>query len=134
VSKKALDLGVAHINERRHPEDASLDVFHVKMNPNAPIFLSLERIEKECALRTTRLNVKVHAKFHALASPSNESVTQILTKAAEEIDADVLVVGATGLRIEKGGAHADSFEVMGRTSDGSLHRSDVSVAIFKAAS
>ena len=38
------------------------------------------------------------------------------------------------MKLEQGAVHADSFEVMGSTCDGSLHRSDVSVAIVKATS
>ena len=133
VSKKALDLAVALANEKRHPDDATLDVLHVK-DPHAPAFLSAEHIEKECALRTTGPDLKVDAKFHALAKPVDQSVEHVLAKAAEARDSDILVVGATGLKLEQGAVHADSFEVMGSTCDGSLHRSDVSVAIVKATS
>ena len=134
VSKKALDLAVALANEKRHPDDATLDILHVETDPQAPAFLSPEHIEKECALRTTGPDLKVAAKFHALAKPLDESVEHVLAKAAEARDVDLLVVGATGLKIEQGAVHADSFEVMGSTCDGSLHRSDVSVAIVKATS
>ena len=134
VSKKALDLGIALANKERHPDEATLDLLHVTMDQNAPIFLSPEHIEKECELRMTKLNVNVTSKFHVLAKPEGQSVTQVLAAESESQKVDLLVVGATGLKLEQGEVHADSFAVMGQTADGSLHRSDVSVAIVKATS
>jgi|TARA_B110000977_G_scaffold201607_1_gene297208 nucleotide-binding universal stress UspA family protein len=134
VGNKALDLAIALANAARNPDDATLDLLHVKTDPHAPIFLSPGHIEKECELRLSRPNVRVKARFHVLGKPDGQSVTQVLAKAAEATQVDLLVVGATGLKIEKGDVHADSFTVMGSTSDGSLHRSDVSVAIVKATS
>ena len=93
VSKKALDLAVALANEKRHPDDATLDILHVETDPQAPAFLSPEHIEKECALRTTGPDLKVAAKFHALAKPLDESVEHVLAKAAEARDAAAHAIG-----------------------------------------
>ena len=45
-------------------------------------------------------------------------MTETLAKEAERHEADILVVGATGLKIEEGAVHADSYSVMGSVSDG----------------
>lgn len=41
-----------------------------------------------------------------------------IAKAAEKVKADLLLVGAYGLKIEKGDVPTDSYSVMGSTSDG----------------
>ena len=69
-------------------EGGTLDLLHVE-EPKAKVLLSGEHIRKECDL---------------------------VTSSADQ--ADILVVGATGLKIEQGAVHADSFSVMGSVSDG----------------
>ena len=112
VSKKALDLSVRLLSKR---EGGTLDLLHVE-EPKAEVLLSGEHIRKECDLVTS--SAEVPAEFHTIPKSEDASVTETLAKEAERHQADILVVGATGLKIEQGAVHADSFSVMGSVSDG----------------
>lgn len=112
VSKKALDLSVRLLSKRK---GGTLDLLHV-VEPKAKVLLSADHIRKECDLVTS--SAKVPAEFHSIPKSEDESVTETLAKEAERHEADILVVGATGLKIEKGAVHADSYSVMGSVSDG----------------
>lgn len=112
VSKKALDLSVRLLSKR---EGGTLDLLHVE-EPKAKVLLSGEHIRKECDLVTS--SAEVPAEFHTIPKSEDASVTETLAKEAERHEADILVVGATGLKIEQGAVHADSFSVMGSVSDG----------------
>ena len=72
----------------------------------------------ECDLQTSTAGVQ--ADFHRLSKSPGETVTAVLAKGAAAYRADLLVVGAIGLRIEQGNVHAhgESFSVTGSVSDG----------------
>lgn len=80
---------------------------------------------------TSEGGVKAH--FHA-ESKLAEGTIETIAAAAEKCRADLLLVGAYGLKIEQGETHGDTFSVMGSVSNGSLRRSDVSVGVVKSTS
>jgi nucleotide-binding universal stress UspA family protein len=114
VSHKALDLSLHLTNVSRGD---TLDLLHV-VEASAPSHLRPEHVMNECDLQTSTAGVQ--ADFHRLSKSHGETVTAVLAKGAAAYRADLLVVGAIGLRIEQGNVHAhgESFSVTGSVSDG----------------
>ena len=74
-----------------------------------------EHIEKSCELVASAAGVTFN--FHK-EHKDELGVINTLAKAAERIRADLLLVGAYGLRIEQGAQDEVSFSVAGKVSDG----------------
>jgi len=128
VGMKALDLAISFMQKARGD---TLDLIHVVDPSHASPTFTPALIKHECELKATHAGITVD--FH-IKEKLPEGVEVTISQAAEFYKADLLVVGATGLKIEEGDKHKDSFTVMGSVSDGSLRSSDLSVAVVKATS
>ena len=96
----------------------TLDLIHVVDPATASADHSPAHIKHQCELKTkSGMHAAVSAEFHAEDRLESGVITTIIN-AAEARHADLLLVGATGLKIEAGEKHADSFSVMGSTSAG----------------
>jgi len=89
------------------------------IDQEASILQAPEHIQKQCELIAS----KAGAKFQFHAQPKmEEGVIATIARTAERTRADLLLVGAYGLKIEAGAEPKDSFSVMGSVSDGAYPR------------
>mmetsp|Transcript_31122 Transcript_31122/g.77446 ORF Transcript_31122/g.77446 Transcript_31122/m.77446 type:complete len:299 (+) Transcript_31122:143-1039(+) len=129
VGMKALDLAISFMQKARGD---TLDLIHVVDPSHASPTFTPALIKHECELKATHAGITVD--FH-IKEKLPEGVEVTISQAAEFYKADLLVVGATGLKVEHDNkTQENTFAVMGSVSDGSLRRSDVSVAVVKSTS
>jgi len=115
VGMKALELALSFMQAERND---TLDLIHV-IDQEASILQAPEHIQKQCELIASKAGAKL--KFHAQPK-MEEGVIATIARTAERTRADLLLVGAYGLKIEAGAEPKDSFSVMGSVSDGAYPR------------